>query len=112
MTPWCAYGARARVPTLTLREDLVLAVRSGGSLSEVLREHGISRTTYYRWRSIARGEIVVWWDGCVVDERMRSACSDLVIAVTHARLERDQAELDHLLACVSLGSHVPLVVSP
>ena len=64
-----------------------------------MREHGLNRNMYYRWRSIARGELVGWWDGCLVDERMRSACLDLVIAVTRARLNREQAELDHLLGC-------------
>jgi transposase-like protein len=100
----CEFAGRARLPSAALCKELALAIRAGDGVSAVLRDHEISRTTYYRWRSIASGEFVEWFDGCKVDEEMRMLCWNLTVELVTVELERKQTQLDRLLVSRPQGS--------
>jgi hypothetical protein len=92
----CVHGLRAQMPTPELCDDLATAVRSGRPIAPVLRAHGVRRGTYYGWISIGRGELVEWWDGCVVDARTFHECWTLAVAMARARLEWDRNMIERL----------------
>jgi hypothetical protein len=65
--------------------DLEGAIGEGQTVSSVLQQYGINRSTYYSWLAIGEGRMQRWRDGTPISEDMRTNCLRLFKRVLRAR---------------------------
>ena len=66
-------------------QDLERAITEGGTISSVLQEYGLNRSTYYSWLAIGEGRMTHWRDGTPISADMRTNCKRLYKRVLRAR---------------------------
>ena len=66
-------------------QDLERAIGDGVTISSVLQEYGLNRSTYYSWLAIGEGRMTRWRDGTPISADMRTNCRRLYKRVLRAR---------------------------
>jgi hypothetical protein len=66
-------------------QDLERAIQGGVTVSSVLVEYGLNRSTYYSWLAIGEGRMTHWRDGTPISSDMRTNCLRLYKRVLRAR---------------------------
>jgi hypothetical protein len=66
-------------------QDLERAIHGGVTVSSVLLEYGLNRSTYYSWLAIGEGRMTHWRDGTPISADMRTNCLRLYKRVLRAR---------------------------
>jgi hypothetical protein len=66
-------------------QDLERAIGEGVTVSSVLQEYGLNRSTYYSWLAIGEGRMTRWRDGTPISADMRTNCRRLYKRVLRAR---------------------------
>ena len=66
-------------------QDLERAVTEGLTVTSVLEEYGLNRSTYYSWLAIGEGRMTRWRDGTPISADMRTNCRRLYTRVLRAR---------------------------
>ena len=69
-------------------QDLERAIHGGVTVSSVLVEYGLNRSTYYSWLAIGEGRMTHWRDGTPISGDMRTNCLRLYKRVLRAREEQ------------------------
>ena len=66
-------------------QDLERAITEGLTVTSVLQEYGLNRSTYYSWLAIGEGRMTHWRDGTPISADMRTNCRRLYARVLRAR---------------------------
>lgn len=66
-------------------QDLERAIQGGVTVSSVLVDYGLNRSTYYSWLAIGEGRMTHWRDGTPISADMRTNCLRLYKRVLRAR---------------------------